>query len=246
MLADTQHAFADWVLGGEATVALRSDVPPGRMMVYRNNVLGSLAGVLAQAYPTVRRVLGDGFDRLARRYAAEAPPRRPMLWSYGAGFAGWLEACPAGTAPWLPDLARLDWAMHEALFAADAEPLDPRHLAAVPPARMGTVRLLAHPSVRLVRSRWAVHALWKDGGADPATPEAVLIGRSGEEVLCTRLDETGGAVAEAVLASRTLDEAAALDGDLQGLLALLLHHRLIAGFALDSGHMAAHGEGGPT
>lgn len=237
MLAETQRALADFLLHGDTGVvgALRADLPPRRLSVYRNAVLGSLAEVLAQAYPSVHRVLGDGFDALGRRYAAEAPPCQPMLWSYGAGFADWLEGtAPAGTPLWLADLARLDRAMHQALFAADADPLDPMHLASVPPKRAGAVRLMPHPSVRLVRSRWAVHALWKNPAASPHGAEAVLVGRPEAEVLCARLDAADGAAAAALLAGVTLETATDLGGDLQGLLGLLLHNRLVVGFALDA------------
>ncbi|MGA1858266.1 DNA-binding domain-containing protein [Azospirillum sp. 11R-A] len=254
-LAGFQRDFAAYLLRGDPAVAgaLRPDLPAGRLAVYRNTVMGSLAAVLGHAHPTLRRVLGaqsgeQPFTMLACRFAAEAPPRLPMLWSYGAGFADWLaDLEPAAEIPaWAPDLARLDWAMHEALFAADAEPLDLARLAAIPPDQAGSLRLAPHPSLRLVRSGWNIHALWKDAAATPAPlPEAVLIGRvpgdgddCGEgEVRCTRLTAADGALAAGLLAGATLDEAtadeAAAGADLQSLLALLLQNRLLAGFALD-------------
>ena len=255
-LAKLQRDFAAFLLRGDPTVAgaLRPDLPAGRLAVYRNTVMGSLAAVLGHAHPTLRRVMDEQlgeqrFTTLACRFAAEAPPRLPMLWSYGAGFADWLADLepPDILPPWAPDLARLDWAMHEALFAADAEPLDLARLAAIPPEQAGSLRLAHHPSLRLVRSGWNIHALWKDSDAAPAPrPEAVLIGRSpedgsdgaaGGEVRCTRLTAADGALAARLLAGATLDEAAgdeaAAGADLQSLLALLLQNRLLAGFALD-------------
>ena len=257
-LAKLQRDFAAFLLRGDPTVAgaLRPDLPAGRLAVYRNTVMGSLAAVLGHAHPTLRRVMDEQlgeqrFTTLACRFAAEAPPRLPMLWSYGAGFADWLADLepPDILPPWAPDLARLDWAMHEALFAADAEPLDLARLAAIPPEQAGSLRLAHHPSLRLVRSGWNIHALWKDSDAAPAPrPEAVLIGRSpedgsdgaaGGEVRCTRLTAADGALAARLLAGATLDEAALAGGDLQGLLARLLHNRLVVGFALDAGQLGA-------
>ena len=255
-LAKLQSDFAAYLLRGDPAVAgaLRPDLPAGRLAVYRNTVMGSLAAVLGHAHPTLRRALDEqSFTMLACRFAAEAPPRLPMLWSYGAGFADWLadpetaaEILPDGIPAWVPDLARLDWAMHEALFAADAEPLDLARLAAIPPEQAGSLRLAPHPSLRLVRSDWNIHALWKDADTVPAPqPEAVLIGRvptnegdcAGGEVRCTRLTAADGALAARLLAGATLDEAAgdetAAGADLQSLLALLLQNRLLAGFALD-------------
>ncbi|WP_434625823.1 HvfC/BufC family peptide modification chaperone [Azospirillum sp. B2RO_4] len=250
-LAGLQRDFAAFLLRGDPTVAgaLRRELPAGRLAVYRNTVMGSLAAVLGHAHPTLCRALGEErFTALACRFVAEAPPRLPMLWSYGAGFADWLDGLDAagGNPPWAPDLARLDWAMHEALFAADAEPLDLARLAAIPPEQAGSLRLVPHPSLRLVRSGWTIHALWKDGGAVPLPePEAVLVGRSpvdgddgvGGEVRCARLTAANGALACRLLAGATLDEAAgdeaSAGADLQSLLALLLQNRLLAGFALD-------------
>lgn len=259
-LATLQRDFAAFLLRGDPAVAgaLRPDLPAERLAVYRNTVIGSLAAVLGHAHPTLRRVLDEQlgercFTALACRFAAEAPPCLPMLWSYGAGFADWLAdpRSAAGIPPWAPELARLDWAMHEALFAADAEPLDLARLAAIPPEQAGSLRLVPHPSLRLVRSGWNIHALWKDRDAAPAPrPEAVLIGRipgegsddtAGGEVRCTRLTAADGALAARLLAGATLDEAVrdeavgdetAAGADLQSLLALLLQNRLLAGFAL--------------
>lgn len=255
-LAMLQRDFADFLLRGDPAVAgaLRPDLPAARLSVYRNTVMGSLATVLGHAHPTLRRVMddrlgGQRFTTLACRFAAEVPPRLPMLWSYGAGLADWLADLepPDSVPPWAPDLARLDWAMHEALFAAEAEPLDLARLAAIQPEQAGSLRLAPHPSLRLVRSGWNIHALWKHRDTAPAArPEAVLIGRTaadgsdgaaGGEVRCTRLTAADGALAAGLLAGATLDEAAgdeaAAGADLQSLLALLLQNRLLAGFALD-------------
>ncbi|MGQ9366775.1 HvfC/BufC family peptide modification chaperone [Azospirillum sp. ST 5-10] len=238
MLADRQRALRDWVLAGDGSVAahLAPGLPAARLAVYRNTVLGSLAAVLAAAHPTARRLAGaDAFDAAARRFAAASPPRQPALWAYGAGFADRLAGLVPGAPPWLADVARLDWAMHEALFAADAEPLDPQRLAAVPADRAAGLRLVPHPSVRLVRSPWPVHALWRgtDAGIPERHPEAVLVGRPAEEVLCARLAPADGAVAAALLAGATLAEAAAVrGGDPQAVLALLLRNALVAGYAL--------------
>ncbi|WP_052710181.1 DNA-binding domain-containing protein [Azospirillum thiophilum] len=277
-LATLQRDFTAFLLRGDPAVAgaLRPDLPPGRLAVYRNTVVGSLADVLGNAHPAARRAVGcDRFTALATRFVLEHPPRQPMLWSYGGGFADWLERRGGeGAPPWLPDLARLDWAMHEALFAADAEPLDPGRLAAVPPERAGALRLMPHPSVRLLRSDWTVHALWRDEAAVARTePEAVLVGRTDGEVRCARLSAEDGVLAAHLLSGATLDEALAeaasaagemaagemaagemADGEmpdgeeaatgLQSLLALLLHNRLLAGFALDHGSPDAGPAGG--
>ncbi len=249
MLAELQRAVATAALGGDwqpAAALLRPGIPADRLMVYRNNVLGGLAEVLAAAYPSVARVFGcETFQQAGRGFAALYPPLEPQMWRYGEGFAEFLEAQPAGRVPpWLPDLARLDRAMHEAYFAHDAERLDPGRLAGltalVDPSR---VRFALHPSVRLISSDWPVYSLWRaarEGGPMPEperSSEALLVARPGLEVLCRRLEPWQAGFLSVLLHGGTLGEAASRApaedavAAVQDELARLLRGGLITGFA---------------
>lgn len=249
MLIDLQRAVAAAALGEDwrpAAALLRPDIPADRLIVYRNTVLGGLAEVLAAAYPSVVRVLGDEtFQRAGRGFAAHRPPDQPQMWRYGEGFAEFLEVQPAGRVPpWLPDLARLDRAMHEAYFAADADALDPARLAELAPSEgLFGARVAFHPSVRLVASAWPVHTLWRRAraghpvpAAEMAPPETVLVARPGLEVLCRRLEPLPAAFVAALVDGGTLGEAAAVlpaedaAAVVQEELARLLRAGLIAGF----------------
>ena len=252
MLAELQQAMAVAALGGDgqpAAAFLRRDIPVDRLVIHRNNVLGSLAEVLAAAYPSVAHVLGcETFQRAGRGFAASQPPQEPQLWSYGEGFAEFLEAQPAGRVPpWLPDLARLDRAMHQAYFAHDAEPLEPNRLAHLTaPAALAGLRLAFHPSARLLASVWPVHSLWRacrDGGpmpacSDPGTsPEAALVARPRQEVLCRAVGRwqaaflatlMDGCPLEVAAGSAPIDDPATA---VQDELVRLLQAGLITGFA---------------
>jgi len=219
-----------------------------RLAVYRNNVLGGLSQVLAAAYPSVVHALGlDTFHQAGRGFAARQPPGGPQMWSYGEGLAEFLEQQPAGRVPpWLPDLARLDRAMHEAYFAHDAQPLDPGRLAALTAvADLSRLRFALHPSLRLISSDWPVHSLWhaaREGRPLPepvptGSPQTVLVARPGLEVLCRRLAPwqagffavllDGGTLGEAASHAPPADPVAAVQGELAG----LLGGGLITGFA---------------
>ncbi|MEP4753707.1 MAG: DNA-binding domain-containing protein, partial [Nitratireductor sp.] len=59
-----------------------------RYNVYRNNVTVSLIDALADTFPAVRRIVGEAFFRdMARLYVRREPPRSPLLFDYGHGFA---------------------------------------------------------------------------------------------------------------------------------------------------------------
>ena len=137
---------------------------PRRFAVYRNNVAVSLADALEATYPAVAALVGRAFLRAAaREFARAAPPRSPVLIDWGGGFARFLAAFPpAASLPYLPDVARLEWAWTRAYNAADAAPADVSALSARPPEALAGARLALHPSLRLVRSRWSVVALWAE------------------------------------------------------------------------------------
>lgn len=188
-LAALQARMRDALLGGE-TADLLASLTPGRFgaeaafAAHARNVTAGLVEVLAAAFPATSRAAGaENFRFAAARFARAHPPAEPRLLAYGAGFPAWLaDFAPARGQPWLAELARLEWARAEALFAADATPLRAEDLAGLAPEAVPALRLRLHPSLRLVRSRYPLHALWR--GEESA--EVLLAGRGGEDVLVLR------------------------------------------------------------
>ena len=130
--------------GAPAPAELRAvaGTPAGRRFdIYRNNVHASLVAALAATYPTVARLTGEAFfAAMARAHVAESLPSTPVLLEYGGEFPGFVDRFePAAGLPYLGDVARLEWARHRAYHAAEADPVDPRPLAALPPARVERV-----------------------------------------------------------------------------------------------------------
>jgi hypothetical protein len=237
MLAEMQHAFRAAVLNGErapAAAYVRADgdiAAQARVGVHANTVQASLASVLAAAYPALERLLGaDNFRLLARAFVAAHPPRRPQLSAYGAEMAAFVGRF-AHTAdyPFLADLARLEWARNEALFAADAAVLTGRGLEGVAPEAMGALSLPWHPATRLVESAYAIDRLWhaeRLARGVAAGAQTVLVTRGPDGAVQHREIAAGDAVLlHAFAAGRSLNEAAAAalaaqpDLDLQAALA---------------------------
>lgn len=157
-----------------------------RFDVYRNNVAVSLTEALEQAFPVVRKLVGDDFFKgMAGVFLRQHPPDSPILALYGAAFPRFLRGFkPASGLPYLPDVARLEQLIRESFYAADTTPVDPaalQHLS--PDALMGAYLHLA-PSVRLLRSPWPVHGIWqfnmREGAPQPPG--------HGQDVLVTRVD----------------------------------------------------------
>jgi len=198
---------------------------------------------LAATYPLVARLLGEAsFDAVAQRHAREHPSRSGNLDLYGDLFAASL-ARQCGAAIRLADVARLEWACHESLHAADAPALDAAALAALPAKEHGRVRLALHPSVRLVESAYPIAAIREalmhegDGTLPVTVGERVLVHRVGGEVRVRALADAEYRLLEALLRGATLEEAAAALGDeaaasLAPALARLALEQAIAGFTL--------------
>lgn len=250
MSGTLQADFGAALLGADPAVpaglrAWNGSDPARRFAVYRNNVAVALSQALADTFPVVKQLVGDDFfAAMSGIYWREQPPRSPVLARWGEGFADWLAAfAPARSLPYLPDVARLEQARVAAWQAADADAIGAdlwRARLAHAGARPLT-RLTLHPSCRVLRSAFAVHALWaahQQPGDWPAIqidqPGAVLVLRDpADEVLVIGLDEPAARFIDALRAGAPFAQAlAAAPGvDLVATLALLLRHGAIVGFA---------------
>jgi uncharacterized protein (UPF0276 family) len=169
---DFGAALADPVRLAALAPAFRGD--PGRLSIYRGNLTSAWRRALASSYPLLRRLLGgERFNGLARAYGRTCPAQDPDLNRFGAGLADFID----GDEPaWLPELARLEWAVHTAWYAPDAvADADPRTvLASLSPQQFEASRAVLHPSLRLHASSWAMAAFWlaqqENGAAPPAEP----------------------------------------------------------------------------
>ena len=100
--------------------------PERHFQVYRNNIIESLTTALKAIYPVTERLVGEGFFRYTT--ASYIPAHRPVsgnLHDFGEKFFSFLASFPpASELTYLPDVARLEWAMHESNvneFAAQSD-----------------------------------------------------------------------------------------------------------------------------
>ncbi|MGD9539224.1 MAG: DUF2063 domain-containing protein [Alphaproteobacteria bacterium] len=210
-LIDPARATPADVVGPRGKAAIK------RYNVYRNNVTVSLIEALAAIYPAVQRITGVEFFRaMARFHIRATPPTSPLLFEYGRDFPAFIEAYEYARAmPWLADTARLERAWLDAYHAADAPPLSPDALAAVPPAGLGDLAFETHPAARIVRSPYPAVAIFAVNRAEgPAAPlrsndaEDALVTRPDMEVAVRRLPPGGAAFLTSLIAGETLGRAA--------------------------------------
>jgi len=175
-LRETQDLFREALLGEpEAKLAglVESDGldPRARLAVYRHHVFTTLTATLEAAFPVVCQLVdrrffayvADGFIRLH-------PPGNPCLDEYGSAFAGFLDGFGACEGlPYLPDVARLEWAIHLAAQAPEVAPLDPALLGSVSPADMARLRFIPRAGLAYLVSPWPVDRIWRahQGESEP-------------------------------------------------------------------------------
>jgi hypothetical protein len=204
-LSELQQAFARHLrglpaAGLEGLVLSQGIEAADRLAVYRNNFSGALSGALKLAFPVVEKLVGEDFFRsAATRFACQSPPKLADLACYGAAFPAFLTNDPGlRDFPYVPEVAVLEWAVNEAYYAPEAKPLKPADLAGVAPEAYGDLLFVPHPSLRLVRSDFAIDRIWsavkaEDAaaieGLDPAGPAFVLLNREGFDVTLASVDQ---------------------------------------------------------
>jgi uncharacterized protein (UPF0276 family) len=163
-LAAGQQAFATALLDTAAVLpSFAGESIPQRFSLYRGNLSTTWRRTLGQAYPVVLALVGEQFfGGLVHAYGRQMPSDSADLNQFGARFADFLAAFPpVADLPYLPDMARLEWALHLAHYAADAQGLAPESLAALSPAQLEACRFTLHPACILLASHWQVAALWQ-------------------------------------------------------------------------------------
>jgi hypothetical protein len=123
--------------------------------IYTRHTFTALSDVLAQHYPAVRAIVGKKFLRsAARAYVGQHPQTGGNLEDYGAGFPAFLADFPAAKKlAYLPDVARLEWLVHESEMAEEKAALQLSDFAMAPEMFL-QLRLTLHPSVRLFSSAY--------------------------------------------------------------------------------------------
>jgi uncharacterized protein len=247
-----QSAFARVLDGATAADRLpfvgAASTVAARLEIYRSNVTANHRKALVNAYPIVERLVGAAFfDGLAREYARAHPSNDGDLNVFGAAFPAFLRGFPhVRSLPYLPDVARLEWAIHRAHYAANAPVLDARRLAAVPPERQGALHLRLHAACALLDSPWPLARIWEvhrdDYDGDPRVdfdegPHRCLVHRPLWRVMVGKLEAGPDAFLRAVQAGEPLETCvgAALAADpafdLGAALAAWIDARVIVDFS---------------
>ncbi|WP_421790005.1 DNA-binding domain-containing protein [Hyphobacterium sp.] len=151
-----------------ALAAFTEGSPETKFKVYRNNVVKGAADTLGDAYPVIKRLVGEEFFHgMARAYWAKHPPASRTLTLFGEHFSDFIDQFePAAQLIYLPDVARMERAWLEAHHAPDAKPLALADVKSLPPQKLAAIAPGLHPSVHLIASELPAFSIWKTNRED--------------------------------------------------------------------------------
>ncbi len=198
-LHDLQQAFAAAVLAEDgAPPAFATTSPESareRISIYRRAMFANYRSALAATYPVVKKLVGAPFfDGAVDAFARAHPSRSGDLNVYGSQFGAFLAGYPpAADLPYLPDVARLEWAIDETGRAADDAAAPSEVLAAfaaIAPADLPEIRIVLAQACRIVASPFPVLRIWRIN-QDDAPPDAIVSLDEGGVAVLVRRDARG-------------------------------------------------------
>jgi hypothetical protein len=202
-------------LDASDTLAHDADTARIRLGAYTDGYPARLEEALAEAFPALRRVLGDEiFHGMVERYVPAAPAGIYNLNDVGAPLPAWLASDQVARAvPLAPDLARLELAVQRAFHATLLPPFDATPLASWGPEEWDGAIVRFQAGVALVRSAWPIHDVWqartqpRDTSDLAAEPQNVVVARAGFRVTATLTAADEAMLLERLLAGERLGPA---------------------------------------
>ena len=192
------------------------------LQAYRANGQALAERALASVYPVVAQTMGEeSFAPLARYFWHQHPPQRGDMAQWGGELADFLDAAPQlADEPFFGDVARVEWALHNAASSANAA-TDSASFALL--GQLSDVGLQTCPGlyflasdfpvVSLVNSHLDAHRVTSPSVAQAfellqgGVREYALVWRQGFKP-CVRQSSAGEyALLQALLANQTLEQA---------------------------------------
>lgn len=196
-LRDIQAAFLHDIYTGERTSLTYLDsktASPGRLDIYENNTVLGLMDILGNAFPVVKKIVGEEFFKtIARHYIKNNAQPSGNRHTFGSELAAFLtDFEPKVTPIYVSDVAALEWAYFQAALADDATPFDFEALSlslSTDPA----FSLSVHPSVFIVSQHFNALDIWQEHQKEDiglirlnAKPHQIIVWRGPEDAVFMR------------------------------------------------------------
>ena len=156
--------------------------------IYKGSITASLNRALREIYPVCNRLTGDDFfNAMGKEFMRVSPSHSADLANYGENFPEFLtDFKHVADLPYLPDVARLEWAWHRAFHAADETSLDTEQLAGVQENDRGQIVFELSLSASLISSEYPIHHIWQVNQDDHPENQTVNLNEGGVDLLVWR------------------------------------------------------------
>ncbi|MCH7600861.1 MAG: putative DNA-binding domain-containing protein [Myxococcales bacterium] len=189
---DDPSLLDEWVL------VPRGADPSLRFAIHREGYPARISSSLAEAFPAVANILGDGsLAKLTDRFIDSGLPAEQNLNRIGRELPVFLASDPlTRNVPFLPDLAALEWAIFECFHSETGRDFDPATVGTLSLADWARTRIAFRPGTAVVTSAWPIRKLWMTRDLDRSEidvdlsdrPEQALVYRVGFTVETQPLD----------------------------------------------------------
>lgn len=138
------------------------------LSIYAANMTDGLMEILGETYVSVKKLVGDDFFKhMAKDFIAQNLPDNGNMNLYGPSFPKFIETYkPALSLPYLPDIARFEWAWNDSYFAIDDADLDISQLSNLTPEDYQQIGIIFKASVHFLVSDYPVDLIWQFCNSD--------------------------------------------------------------------------------
>jgi hypothetical protein len=222
-LAHEQAQFARWVTQRVADEARASaSLVEGAVSVarglaaYQNNLRQAWRNALAATFPVMVQLIGeDGFTLSVRDYCEDYPAQSGDLNEFGQHFSQFIASYePLAEYSYLSDVARLEWLLHGAHYAANHMPLRIEDLMVHGTEDWLSAQVRFAPSACLYEASHAAVSIWQahQTQADLASLQAhqcefAIVSRPVWRVDVMMVDEAAFVFLQALYSGATFEEA---------------------------------------
>lgn len=169
LLKDLQKQFFAAMYNSEENAALITHIASeGRLSaaeklaIYRRSIQANFIHALTTTYPVCHKLVGAAFfSAMAKHYVHAVPSVTVDLEEYGDNFANFITTfAPAQSLPYLADVARLEWACHQASRVANSVKMDMSKLAELSAVQQANLLFRLPVGAVLLASAFPIKQIW--------------------------------------------------------------------------------------
>lgn len=147
-----------------------------RIEIYRSSMIALLQKSLMQTYEACYKLVGEEFFiYLANEFIETQPSFSPDLNDYGGQFPTFLQQHPKNSLLYLADMARFEWAYHQAFDAPNYQSLDVKKLQTLPDEDYDYVVFQLPPASTLLASPFPLIQIWEMNQAEACGTKTLML-----------------------------------------------------------------------